>query len=99
MREFSGNDNYIVKEMDRPKEIVNTIHGKFKIITFDPLKNDLRPTCYQCFYKNHKVTGAPCVEGKWCGGLYSSLVPIRLNEEGVKLQNAKVAKATKRQAQ
>ena len=96
MREFSGNENYMVKVMYRPSEKVVTPHGVFNIIKHDPQKNDLRPTCYNCFYKTRKVAGAPCVEGKWCGDLYSSLEPSTLTEKGKQLRDAKVIKtATK----
>ena len=96
MKQGKENEGYIIKEMYRPSEKVVTPHGVFNIVKHDPQKGDLRATCYNCFYKNRKVSGAPCVEGKWCGDLYSSLIPSTLTEKGKQLRDMKVVKtATK----
>ena len=76
---------YSIKEMDRPKEIVHTIHGRFIIATNDP-KFSNAPTCSGCFYRYRKGIGAPCVENTWCGNLYQYLNPFALNKYGIKLQ-------------
>lgn len=96
MKESKENEGYSIKQMERPKEFITTIHGLFRIREFDPNKGEARPQCYECFYKNRKVTGAPCTNGTWCGNLYSSLIPVRLTKEGKELERSGVVKtATK----
>lgn len=75
---ISLDGGYKIREMERPK-IVETLHGIFKIKTWDPRSlSGGRPTCDGCWYKNRKSKGAPCVENTWCGGLYGYLEPIKL---------------------
>ena len=63
--------------MDR--KVIKTIHGSFAIETNDlDAINGWRQTCQGCWYRYRKIKGAPCVEGKNCGDLYSYLVPIKL---------------------
>jgi hypothetical protein len=88
--------DYTIKEMLRSKDKVVTPHGVFNIVKHDPERGDLRSICYNCFYKNRKVSGASCVEGKWCGDLHSSLEPSTLTQKGLLLQeDTKVKTATK----
>ena len=78
MRHFSSSASpLIIKEMERPSEVIETIHGLFKIVTYE----SNTPLCYNCWYKHRKVSGAPCVDGKWCSGLYSSLLPLKIEND------------------
>ena len=89
----SNGDLYKIKDMERPKEVVTTPHGKFKIITYD--KRDVNhDVCEFCFYKGNKTKGAPCVEGTWCGSLYSYLIPINLNKDGRAIDKSRVRKVS-----
>ena len=78
---------YMVKDMERPKNFVTTIHGDFSIETYDRKGGCTTPMCYDCWYKKRRTTGAPCVEGTWCGHLHQYLVPVRLTQLGRELLN------------
>lgn len=80
MREFNEEKMYRVLDIERPKDIVVTIDGIFAIKEYDRKGGVNTLNCHDCWYRNRKRPGAPCVDSTWCGHLHQYLVPIRLNK-------------------